>query len=120
MEQGHHGRGWSWARAALTALVVSCLPVAPGAAEPTSIATTASHRVSLSGWFHVIWNGEPRFMLADDRGLGTRLEIDDAVLRAAGGTGALNQHRVTVVGERVSESPAVVRVLSIDLEVGPK
>ena len=97
-----------------------CLPVAPSAAESTSVATTAPHRVSLSGWFHVIWNGEPRFMLADDRGLATRLEIDAAVLTAAGGTGALDQHRVTVVGERVSKSPAVVRVLSISLEVGPR
>src|SRR5437773_414146 len=31
MEQGHHGCGWSWAKAALTGLLVSCLPVAPSA-----------------------------------------------------------------------------------------
>ncbi len=120
MEHRRHGLRWPLATAALTVLAVQCLSVAPSGAESTSIATTAFARVSLSGWFHVIWNGEPRFMLADDRGLATRLEIDDAVLTAAGGTSALNQHRVTVVGERVSESPAVVRVLSIDLEVGPR
>jgi hypothetical protein len=104
----------------LTALVVQCLPVALSGGESTSIATMTSHRVSLSGWFHVIWNGEPRFMLADDRGLATRLEIDDAVLSAVGGARALNQKRVNVVGERVSETPAVIRVLSIDVEIGPK
>ena len=70
--------------------------------------------VSLSGWLHIIWNGEPRFMLVDDQGVGVRLLIDDALLRTHGGPGALNQKRVTVTGERVGGQPETIRVLSIE------
>jgi hypothetical protein len=70
--------------------------------------------VSLSGWLHIIWNGEPRFMLVDDQGVGVRLLIDDALLRTLGGPGALNQKRVTVTGERVDGQPETIRVLSIE------
>ena len=82
--------------------------------------SAAEHRVSLSGWLHVIWNGEPRFMLIDDRGVATRLLIDEALIRAFGGLTSgpqgLNRKRVTIAGERVSEMPEVVRVLSIELD----
>ena len=73
----------------------------------------AAGQVTLSGWFHVIWNGEPRFMLVDDRGVATRLVIDEAVMRTFGGPRGLDRKRVTVDGQRVDDVPEVVRVLSI-------
>jgi hypothetical protein len=76
----------------------------------------AGSRVSLSGWFHVIWNAEPHFLLIDDRGVATALLIDEALLTAAGGARGLNRKRVTVVGQQASEAREVVRVLSIQPE----
>ena len=80
----------------------------------------AEHRVSLSGWLHIIWNGEPRFMFIDDRGAAIRLIIDETLIRAFGGPQGLNQKRVTIAGERVDETPEVVRVLSIELDMKGK
>ena len=76
---------------------------------------SAEHRVSLSGWLHIIWNGEPRFILIDDQGVATRVVIDEALTRAFGGPRGLNQKRVTITGERVGDPPEAVRVLSIEL-----
>jgi hypothetical protein len=70
--------------------------------------------VSLSGRLHIIWNGEPRFMLIDDQGVATRLLIDESLTRPFGGSRALNQQRVSITGQRVGESPETVRVLSIE------
>ena len=71
--------------------------------------------VSLTGRLHIIWNGAPRFMLIDDLGVAIRLVIDDAVVRSFGGPQGLNQKRVTIKGERVSDAPEVVRVSSIKI-----
>jgi len=71
--------------------------------------------VSLSGRLHIIWNGEPRFMLIDDHGSAIRLVIDEAVVRSFGGPQGLNQKRVTITGERVSDTPEVVQVSSIKI-----
>ena len=71
--------------------------------------------VSLSGRLHIIWNGEPRFMLIDDLGVAIRLVIDEAVVRSFGGPQGLNQKRVTITGERVSDTPEVVQVSSIKI-----
>ena len=79
------------------------------------LSASAEHRVSLSGWLHIIWNGEPRFILVDDQGLATRVVIDEALTRTFGGPRGLNQKRVTITGERVSEPLEAVRVLSIDV-----
>src|SRR5262249_30648265 len=45
----------------------------------------AAQRVTLTGRVHIIYNGEPRFFLVDDRGVSTRLVVDDSVMRAFGG-----------------------------------
>lgn len=83
-----HGRG----RPALVALVV----------------------LSLTGWLHVIWNGEPRFVLIDDRGVATRILIDPALARSFGGMRALDQKRVTITGEPAADQPGTVRALSVE------
>jgi hypothetical protein len=82
------------------------------------IQTGASARVVLSGWLHVVRNGELRVMLVADRGEGTRLLIDDATLHSLGGVARVDRRRVTIVGERVSEVPPVVRVLSVHVDRG--
>ena len=71
--------------------------------------------LTLTGWLHIIWDGEPRFMLIDDRGGATRLMIDPVLARRFGGPRSLNQKRVTVTGERVSDQPETVHVVSIEL-----
>lgn len=73
-------------------------------------------QVSLAGWFHVIWNGKPRFMLIDDQGRWSEILLDEGLARPLGGLRALNQKRVKIVGERATVSPGTIRVLSIDLE----
>lgn len=70
--------------------------------------------LSLTGWLHVIWNGEPRFVLIDDRGVATRVLIDPALVRPFGGPRALNQKRVTITGEPAPDQPETVRALSIE------
>ena len=77
---------------------------------------SAAKQVTLSGWFHVIWNGEPRFILVDDRGVATRLVIDEPVMRASGGPRGLDRKRVTIEGRRVVDASEVVHVLSIELD----
>jgi len=86
----------------------------------SGLAAAANNRVSLSGWLHVIWNGEPRFMLVDDQGMATRLVLDGDLMRAFGGARGLNQKRVTLEGERVDDVAETVRVLSIKLDLGGK
>jgi len=120
-------------RAVLIGLAVQLLFIAEGGLDSAAPATSggastslcgltasAEHRVSLSGWLHIIWNGEPRFILIDDQGVATRLVIDEALTRAFGGPRRLNQKRVTIKGERVGEPTEAVRVLSIELETESK
>jgi hypothetical protein len=71
--------------------------------------------LTLTGWFHVIWNGEPRFMLVDDRGVATRLLLDPVLTRPFGGPRAINGRRVTITGEPGADQPQTVRVLTIEL-----
>ena len=70
----------------------------------------------LSGWFHVISNGEPRFMLIDDRGGWTEILLDEALARPVGGPRALNGKRVKILGERVQAASGIIRVLTIELD----
>src|SRR5438876_531510 len=84
-------------------------------ARTSDVVTVAGQRVSRSGRLHIIWNGEPHFMLVDDHGGAIRLLIDEALTRPFGGPRALNQKRITITGQHVGESPDTVRVLSIDL-----
>jgi hypothetical protein len=72
--------------------------------------------VSLVGWLHVIWNGEPRVMLVDDQGAAYRVVIDDGLTRSFGGLRALNQRRVAITGERASGPSEVIQVLTIELQ----
>ena len=92
-------------------------PATSGGASTSLSELTASaeHRVYLSGWLHIIWNGEPRFILIDDQGAATRVVIDEALTRAFGGPRKLNQKRVTITGERMGEPTEAVQVLSIEL-----
>jgi len=96
----------------------SIAPATSGGASTSlpEVTTPAEYRVHLSGWLHIIWNGEPRFILIDDQGAATRIVIDGALTRAFGGPRRLNQRRVTITGERVAEPAEAVRVLSIELE----
>ena len=80
-----------------------------GQAAPVTQATC------MTGLFHIIQNGEPRYFLADDQGRQTRLLLDDDTIRRVGGALRFNRKRVTVVGERMDAPPDAIRVVSIKL-----
>lgn len=80
-----------------------------------ALTTSAEHRVHLSGWLHIIWNGEPRFVLIDDQGTATHVVIDETVAKTFGGPRKLNQKRVIITGERMDEPIETIRVLSIEM-----
>jgi hypothetical protein len=100
--------------------VIQIFPVAHAGVAPRNAAAAdpvavAGQHVSRSGWVHIIWNGEPRFMLVDDHGASIRLLIDEGLIRSFGGPQGIDRKRVIIVGERVSETPDVVRVFSIEM-----
>jgi hypothetical protein len=77
--------------------------------------TTRGKRLTRTGWFHIIWNGEPRFILVDDKGQWTRLLLDEAMTRPFGGPLVFNRKRVKVVGVGALGAEALC-VLSIEFE----
>lgn len=101
----------------LLLVMESCAGPAP--ASPAAVVTAeAEQQVSLSGLFNIIWNGEPRFMLVDERGRAVRLIIDEPLLKRFGGAQALVQKYITVAGKRVSQTPEIVEVLAIEIGRG--
>lgn len=98
----------------LLLIVGGCAGPAP-ASPAAAVIAEAEQQVSLSGLFNVIWNGEPRFMLVDERGRAVRLMIDEPLLKRFGGAQALVQKYITVAGKRVSQTPEVVEVLAIEI-----
>jgi hypothetical protein len=91
-------------------------PLARPKANPTTWLGHLVLVVTLAGWLHVIWNGEPRVMLVDDQGSARPLIIADGLVQPLGGLRALNQRRVVITGEPESGPPEVVRVLTIQLQ----
>jgi hypothetical protein len=97
-----------------------------GAASPLTLQSSGlstpippaavGQQLSLSGWFHVIWNGEAQYRLIDDQGRWTELLLDEHLVRPFGGPRAFNRKRVKIVGEKASTPPEAIRVLSIELE----
>lgn len=102
--------GWSFARACRVGkvpLLVAAMVCVAG------VHTARAQQRTMSGWFHTIWvdphrpsvPANPIHVLIDDAGHWTRLDLDDATLRRAGGVGALNRHRVTVSGSVTGPAP---------------
>ena len=97
-----------------------CSPIAltpeDGRSSSSYPSVVAGPQLSLSGWFHVVWNGEPRYVLVDDQGRWIELLLDEALVRPFGGPLAFNRKRVRIEGERVHAPSGGVRVLSISFE----
>lgn len=74
------------------------------------------HVLTLSGWFHLIWNGGPVFVLIDDAGRAFTLLVTEDLFRPLGGVLTLQGRRVRITGERVSQPQGAIRVHSIELE----
>lgn len=70
--------------------------------------------VTISGWFHIIWNGTLRYRLVDDKGESIDLLIDERVLRDAGGPLSLDRKRVQVIGLRPEKAPWAFHVTTIN------
>ena len=86
------------------------------APQPPGAASSSEQHVTVSGTFHVIWNGEQKYMLIDDQGLWTRLLLDEPSIRRLGGPLAMNRKRVTVVGVPLASPAGAIRVVHIALE----
>lgn len=71
------------------------------------------NRITVTGWFTTIWNGEPHYWITDAQGQTFQLLLDPEVARPLGGSSELDRKQVTVLGEVISESPPVLRVVSI-------
>lgn len=76
----------------------------------------SSPLVYISGWFHVVWNGAPRYVLVDDRGRWTRLVLNEEITKPHGGPLVLRGKRVLVVGVYVQEPPGALSVRCIKIE----
>lgn len=89
--------------------------LSPGAVF-AAVSASPSNVVTMSGWFHIIWNGVPHYGLVDDGGKWTELLIEERVLSDAGGPRTLNRRRVQITGHRVETGAEAVRVLTINPE----
>ncbi len=87
---------------------------------PTAVTTAgdSARLVTITGWFVTVWNDEPHYALTDEQGQKVKLLLDDTVAKPLGGPLELDRKRVTIVGEVVSESPLVVRVLDVQFVNG--
>ena len=85
-------------------------------ASSSLLLVAIEQRLSLSGRFHVIWNGEPRYVLIDDQGQWIELLLDEAAVKPLGGPLSFNRQRVKIEGEKVDAPSGRVRVLSISIE----
>lgn len=72
--------------------------------------------VTVSGWFHIIWNGVPRYGLVDDEGEWTDLLIEERVLRDTGGPRVLNRKWVRITGRRPGTGARTIQVETINPE----
>jgi len=75
--------------------------------------TPTSKQVTITGVFTTIWNGETSYTITDDQGQTTQLLLDNETAKPLGGPLELDRKRVTIVGEITSDSPRIVRVLSV-------
>lgn len=83
--------------------------------ELVTASAESSNIVALTGWFTTIWNDEPLYSITDDQGQIIQLLLEDEIAKPFGGPLELDRRRITIVGEVVSDSPRVVRVLSVEL-----
>lgn len=98
-------------RSTLLALTLTIALAVAGCASRAAAAD--GNVISRGGWFHIIYNGEPHFLLVDDSGAGVRLLLDEHLLKPLGGPRALDRKRVTVTATAVA---GALRVLSIRVE----
>lgn len=102
------------------ALLLPFLAVLPARAQ----------QVTLSGWFHVVWEDAgrspvpdgQRFFLVDGTGRSFELALDEADLRAVGGARAIDRQRVVVTAREAPQratGPATTPVLDV-LSIRPE
>ena len=118
-----HGSHLRSSRVVGTALALGvCLGGASHAASLTrddpapSSARSTEQQVTLFGWFHVIWNGEPRYMLIDDQGQWTRLLLDGPSGAPVANPLAFSRKRVKVVAVPLPSPAGAMRIVHIGLD----
>lgn len=85
------------------------------AARSSEPALTASpgRTLTITGVFTTIWNGGPHYSITDDAGQRYDVLLDEKVAKPFGGPLALDRKRFTIIGESTTNSPNIIRVLSI-------
>lgn len=71
--------------------------------------------VSLSGRLSIIQNGHVVYTLFDDQGTSWELLIEDSLVQPLGGIQALNGKRITVNGTWTGDTPAKLKVSSLQI-----
>jgi hypothetical protein len=94
-------------------VMASVLTACTAANAPLEMTPTPSGQVVITGWFTTVWNGEAHYSITDAQGQTTSLLLEDEVAKPLGGPLELDRKRVTIMGEVVSGSPRIVRVLSV-------
>lgn len=96
-------------------ILVGCRPAPHPPPVDLSTAPDDQQVVTLTGMFHTVWNGEPRYFLTDEQGTTTELLLDEALARPYGGTIAIDRKRVRIQGTVVVEPRQGVRARTLDL-----
>lgn len=92
------------------------LPAYPNPGCAGQACPEADANVTISGWVSIVQNGHTVYTLFDDQGAPWELLIDETLLQSVGGAQALNGKRVLVDGTWTSDTPAKIRVSSLQIE----
>lgn len=95
---------------------------APANATPHLITTPVTPkipvkgaRVSMTGWFVIVYNEQPHYSITEPQGLKAELVIDDKLAQELGGMRQFDRKLVTIEGEVVNNDPLTVQVTQIRL-----
>lgn len=92
------------------------LPAYPNSGCAGQPCPEAEAGVSISGRVSIIRNGHVVYTLFDDQGAPWELLIEDSLVQSLGGTQALNEKRITVNGTWTGDTPAKIKVSSLQVE----
>ena len=77
---------------------------------------TGTNLVSVSGWFTIIYNGEPHYYLNEESGEKSQLFFDAASLESIGGALQFDRKKVSLRGELTSANPRMIYVRTIHIK----
>lgn len=91
-------------------------PAYPNSGCAGQVCPEAEAAVTISGWLTVVQNGHIVYTLFVDQGAAWELIIDESLLQSFGGAQTLKDKRIKVSGTWTSDTPAKIRVSSLEIE----